>query len=207
MGKSIYTASELARMESEHDATNVVAFPSSSELDRQESIIADGLRTFVDIGRALAKIRDARLYRERGFETFETYCRQRWEMSKTHANRAITAAAIVSDLTPIGVIPTSESHVRPLLRLPESDRALAWESVVESAPDGKITAKHVADVVRERLGTDSAPEPFHLLIESGRLRESIAKLIERWPVESHGHVPEILRDIADEVEGACSSKE
>lgn len=207
MGKAIYTAAERARIEDDQAGAIDVASPYSSELDRQESVIADGLRTFVDVGRALAKIRDERLYRERGLMTFESYCRQRWEMSKTHANRAIAAAAVVSGLTPIGVIPTSEYQVRPLLKLPESERVDAWGVAVETAPDGKVTAKHVADVVRQKIGTDDAPSPFHLLIESGRLRESIARLIERWPAESRVNIPEILRDIASEVEGECSSRE
>jgi hypothetical protein len=51
------------------------------------------------------EIRDSRLYRQE-FDTFEDYCRERWKMSKTNANRLIDAAEVATNVTPIGVIPT-----------------------------------------------------------------------------------------------------
>ena len=42
-----------------------------------EMVIEMGWSTFVEVGLALARIRDARLYRIE-FDTFETYCRERW---------------------------------------------------------------------------------------------------------------------------------
>ena len=50
-----------------------------SELAQCEAVIAQGLRTFVDVGAALLKVRDARLYRAE-WTTFEAYCRDRWGM-------------------------------------------------------------------------------------------------------------------------------
>ena len=44
-----------------------------------EDVINRGLATFVEVGNALLRIRDERLYRAE-FGTFEAYCRQRWQM-------------------------------------------------------------------------------------------------------------------------------
>jgi len=62
-----------------------------------------GLATFVEVGQALMKIRDARLYRET-HETFESYCRERWGWSRRHANRTIQAAEVAGVLGPMGPI-------------------------------------------------------------------------------------------------------
>ena len=45
-----------------------------------------------------------------GHGTFEDYCRERWGMSKRHADRLIGSAEVVGNLTPIGVTPATESH-------------------------------------------------------------------------------------------------
>lgn len=129
-----------------------LALRQQSELESRETIVADGLRTFVDVGRALMEIRDKRLYKEH-FQTFESYCRKRWSFTKTYANQQIAAACAVDGLATIAVKPDRESQVRPLLKLHESDRAKVWEMAVETAPDGKVTARHVARVVREQLST------------------------------------------------------
>ena len=50
-------------------------------LEHYEQIIAQGIKTFVEVGHALLVIRDERLYRER-HETFEDYLRQRWDLVK-----------------------------------------------------------------------------------------------------------------------------
>jgi hypothetical protein len=80
----------------------------------------------VEVGEALLEIRDHRLYKQQGYGTFEEYCRERWGWSKTHANRQIEAASVVANLTPIGVIPRTESQARELTRLtPEQQRSVA----------------------------------------------------------------------------------
>lgn len=54
-------------------------------------------------------------------EQFETYCRERWDMSAIHAERLTTGAQIVENL-PTGNLPTSESQVRPLAALGTPDQ-------------------------------------------------------------------------------------
>jgi hypothetical protein len=66
-------------------------------LSTLEQRIASGLRTFLEVGAALAEIRDNRLYREQS-GTFEAYCRERWRMGRRHAYQLIDAAVIVENV-------------------------------------------------------------------------------------------------------------
>lgn len=120
----------------------------SAELTALETTIERGLQTFWEVGEALFTIRDKRLYRAT-HATFDAYCRERWQMSKTQANRLIGAADVAKDLAPIGVIPSSESVARPLVSLPPEQRQEVWQKAVDSAVDGKPTAADVAQVAKE----------------------------------------------------------
>lgn len=116
-----------------------------------EETISAGLNTFMDVGSALATIRNERLYRAK-FETFEDYCRSKWSMSRQRANQLIDATSIVGDLATNVVKPTHESQVRPLSALPPAERADAWKEATDTAPAGKVTAAHVQSVVDRRTG-------------------------------------------------------
>lgn len=94
------------------------------------------------------RIRESRLYRST-HGTFEEYCVQKWQLSKSHANRLVAASSAVEVVTPIGVIPSSEAQARPLTKLDTpAEQVAAWEQVIETAPKNDlgepiITAKHV----------------------------------------------------------------
>lgn len=120
------------------------------QLDVLEEVIDNGLQTFVDVGNALMEIRDGRLYRE-AFGTFEDYCRERWGFTQQSATRYIRASQTVQNLQsePMGSLPTSERQARPLTRLEPEQQREAWQRAVETAPEGKVTAKHVAQVAQE----------------------------------------------------------
>ena len=124
-------------------------------------------RQFVEVGLALMEIRDARLYRAE-FGTFEEYCRERWGMASSRARQLIAAADTVRNLetvTMVTVFPATERQARPLAALPPAQQREAWERVLETAPDGKITAAHVQAVVGRMAEpndeNDDEPEPFH----------------------------------------------
>lgn len=124
-----------------------------TELNRLEGVIEKNLRAFYETGCALLKIRDSRLYRET-HDTFEEYCRDRWDMTRDYAYKLIGSSEVVDNLENVDhgiqIKPTTERQARPLTKLetPEQQREV-WEMAVETAPDGKITAKHVANVVKE----------------------------------------------------------
>ena len=69
----------------------VMSIRESQRLEELEKLIAKGQKTFVEVGLALAEIRDLRLYK-REYSGFEEYCRKKWGWTKQHAYRLIEAA-------------------------------------------------------------------------------------------------------------------
>lgn len=116
-----------------------------------EERIERGLKTFVEVGHALAAIKESRLYRAE-HETFEAYCTARWSISARHANRSIEAAAVVESMGPIGLAPENEAQARELAKVPEPERADVWREAVERT-EGKPTAAAVRAVHNERTQT------------------------------------------------------
>jgi phage N-6-adenine-methyltransferase len=129
------------------NAELMLSVTEAADLAECEAVIERGLHTFMDVGRALLAIRDARLYRAQ-YGTFEDYCRERWAMQRAHAYRLMDAATVASNLSPIGDIPATESQARPLTQLPPEVQPIVWQQAVETAPNGKITAEHVKDTIR-----------------------------------------------------------
>ena len=121
-------------------------------LDELEGIIERGQKTFVEVGQALAEVRDSRLYRLE-FSTFESYCQKRWGWSRRTCNQLISAKSAVENLGAIA--PKSESQVRPLTKLndqPEKQKE-AWEKACretereDSEGNPNPTAKEVKAAV------------------------------------------------------------
>ncbi len=128
---------------------DIISGAEAQELLQLETVIEHGLHTFVDVGTALLKIRDSRLYRT-AFDTFEDYCRQRWGMARNYANKMILAAEVAGNLgTIVPILPMTESQARPLAALPPEAQRIVWQSAVENAPEGKVTAAHVQQAVTQ----------------------------------------------------------
>jgi hypothetical protein len=133
-------------------ALTVVLTPvESARLTDLEQVVDRGLQTFVEVGAALAEIRDSRLYRE-SHATFEEYCRGRWDLGRSHAYRLIDSAAVVS---PIGDIepPSNEAQARELVPLRDDPDALreVW-SELRDRHGQQLTAAAVRGAVRDWLG-------------------------------------------------------
>lgn len=126
----------------------VLSVVEQSELQKCEAVIERGLKTFIDVGTALMEIRDERLYREH-HGTFEDYCRERWGLSRPRAYQLIDAAGVVGNLSTIVDKPANEAQVRPLASLPADLQPVVWERAVETAPNGKVTAAHVAETAKK----------------------------------------------------------
>lgn len=137
------------------------AFEISDKLDLEklEAVIERGLTSFIETGEALQKIRVRRLYRQHA-PTFEGYCRKRWGFKAARARQLIAAVGVVRDISSESVtqvtLPASEKHTRPLVALEPEQRREVWSEAVATAPEGKITAEHVAAVARK-----AAPHVAH----------------------------------------------
>lgn len=126
------------------------------ELTDCERVITKGWQTFIEVGRALAQIRNKHLYRQE-FPTFEAYCRKKWQYSRVHAHRLIAAAELHTHLLPIGNTPPQhETQLRPLMGLSKEEAKAAWKKALEAAKGGEVTAQLVKQAVAE-LKPDSHP--------------------------------------------------
>lgn len=146
----------LGDLERARELAAAPAAPLSSteqfELHAHEQVIEQSLNAFKEVGAALVAIRDKRLYRAE-YDTFEDYFQKRWGLGKSHAYRLMEASDVVARLSPIGdKLPENEAQARELAKLDNVDQVLAWKTIIETAPGGKITAGHVAavaDTLRE----------------------------------------------------------
>jgi hypothetical protein len=105
-------------------------------LKELERVIEQGLTTFV--GRALVEIRESRLYATTGHATWDDYCRERWGLSKTHANRQIDAAQVQDRLRPIDVTLPNE-HVARMVK-PYVAASITRVVAKGEAPDDALQA-------------------------------------------------------------------
>lgn len=136
-----------------------------SELVSCEQVIEAGLQTFYEVGSALASIRDNRLYRSE-YSTYEEYCEKRWGITKTHANRQINAAQVITNLTPMGVIlPANERQARPLAGLQPNQQKQVMEQAAEAAPDGKPTTATIEKAAQQIKAAGRSMD-VHYLSES-----------------------------------------
>ena len=119
-----------------------------------ERTIAKGQQTFVEVGLALTRIRDERLYRA-DYGSFNEYCEARWGWGKDYSNKLISAANVVRSLpAATATIVATESQARELAKVPESDRA---EVVEKAAKSGKVTAKSLRAAMRTTAAAASTP--------------------------------------------------
>ena len=93
----------------------------------------------------LLAIRDGRLYREE-WATFEEYCKEKWGMTRRHANRLVESAQVIDNLGPIGPKPATESQARPLSKLPPSEQPDAWKQATDPPTRARVEIVHLWDI-------------------------------------------------------------
>ena len=173
----------LTQEENPATATITVTAIQVSELTEQE--ISDRLhlerkveRAFFEAGKALAELRDRKLYRST-HKTFEEYCKQRFGYTRIAASYKIAAATVMDNLLTNGlqkeeiatdelqtpkmltnglqILPNNERQVRPLASLEPEVQREAWQKAVEEAggkvPSGRVVknrtlAKVFCDLMR-----------------------------------------------------------
>jgi len=113
-----------------------------------EQVIQAGIASFVEVGNALLTIRDKKLYKF-AYRNFEAYVKEKWSMTRMRAHQLISASEVFSNVNNCLQKPDSESVARPLAKLEPAQQSEAWRQAVETAPKGKVTAKHVESVVAE----------------------------------------------------------
>lgn len=139
---------------------NALTKSETKRLAAFETMIERGFKSFVESGKALAVVRDDRLYRE-SYKTFDDYCKDRWGLERTHAHRLIESAEVVNRIVdnllsidnkfestaPVQV-PANVGQTRELAKAPVEEQAEVWEEVVETT--AVPTAKAIKAVVEKR---------------------------------------------------------
>ena len=133
-----------------------------------ESVIGRGMQTFIEVGEALKEIRDRRLYRDVGYKSFDTYCRERWGWTASRARQLCIATETVTTVTAHGLsAPTTERQARELARIPEGRRVEVWKAAqAEAASKGKLVT--ASQLYRMRTAK----------IDDGRTKEQIAESVK-----------------------------
>jgi hypothetical protein len=121
-----------------------ISLVESQRLIELEKVIETGRQRFIEVGNALAEIRDARLYRV-DFTSFEAYCQEKWGFTKQHAYRLIKAAPIAKRNLQV----TSLNQASELAKVAAPERAAVLQAAaVKAKTDGrKLTAKDIAGAV------------------------------------------------------------
>lgn len=133
------------------------------ELEQLETVIKQNIGAFYEVGRALMEIRDKGLYRDvLGYETFEAYCKARWDFARRTAYQFIDSVKVIDNVrhgAQNNLVPINERQTRPLSKLEPEQQRTAWQKAVATAPEGKVTAAHVSKVVKEITGEQPKHKP------------------------------------------------
>jgi hypothetical protein len=157
--------------------TDVVAGDRS--LAELETVIERGLASFVEVGTALLEIRDRQLHRERGYERFEDYCRERFDISLSRAYQLMDGATVVKVLaaptsTDVESVPVTEAQTRELAPLARSDPEAARRVWVEASrerpnPPAPLLRKRVYAEYQAKQAAARDAQPYVHRIGGGGL--------------------------------------
>lgn len=152
-----------------------------SRLERNLSIIRKGEGVFLKVGRALADIRDRRLYRER-YQTFEAFVDAELGWTRRYGDLLIQEARIAErvNASVSNILPpknentcshsgknkppdkptiTKESQVRPLRSVPEKAQPVVWQRAIKNAGGKAPTARQVQQAVNDYQRQQPKPKP------------------------------------------------
>jgi hypothetical protein len=179
---------DISQQEDPGSATITVTAVEVPELTEQE--ISDRLhlerkveRAFFDAGKALAELRDRKLYRST-HKTFEEYCKQRFGYTRIAASYKIAAATVMDNLLTNGlqkeeiatdelqtpkmltnglqILPNNERQVRPLVSLEPEVQREAWQKAVEESGGKVPSGRIVKNVVQRIMERTRVPNTYQL---------------------------------------------
>ena len=144
----------IATTERDPASNSELAAQERADLGLLEERIRSGISQFYFVGLALKDIRDRKLYRI-AFKSFQTYCKERWDMSRRTAYQQINAAMVIENVRHgaqnLTVMPANERQARSLTQLQPEQQLQAWKKVLEQAGQGPVTSQLVQKVVEQFL--------------------------------------------------------
>ncbi|RCJ38650.1 hypothetical protein A6770_39695 [Nostoc minutum NIES-26] len=162
--------SDIAPSENPASATidvNAVEVPELTEDEQRDRLHLERKveRAFFEAGKALAELRDRRLYRST-HSTFEEYCKDRFGYNRSRSYQLIDAAIVVDNLHKcpqiVDILPTAEGQVRPLTKLETEQQQQVWQAAVEEAGGKVPTGKIVKDAVQRIMERTQVPNSYQV---------------------------------------------
>jgi hypothetical protein len=173
-------------------------------LENCEHVIRRGLKTFVEVGVALAEVRDSRLYRER-YWNFADYCDRRWKLSRPRAYQLIDEAQTVKALpSPLSKILDNSEKARAVAALPAADRVpvLKLAAATAAAEGRNLTARDIREAAEpadlSAMADKSAPAaatPFPLSLSLAQPALEIIRRLSPANQNEKAALEHILKEV------------
>lgn len=136
------------------------------DLEVLEKRVEAGLAQFIEVGNALAKIKDSEAYRLKGFKDFSTYCEKQFGFSLRHARRLMSGAEASETLKQLtGETPSNEAVAREFTKIMGDSKTVERVAAKLKSSGGvaKATAEKVATVIAQvthkSASVDEKPKP------------------------------------------------
>jgi hypothetical protein len=138
-------------------------------LEHCEVTIKNGVKHFLSVGQALSTIRTKRLYKIKGFQTFEDYCQSKWEISRQYASQLILTFRLEDEL--------STAVDKPVVENPTQAKRFHKLSTEEQA-EVKESIKDGEDFEDALQGVEEKKKPSELL-QAKKLTLKLWEMLER----------------------------
>ncbi len=165
--------------------TTITNQPSLQDLEEK---IETGLERYRIAGEALRMIKEQGLYKSQ-YNTYDEYCRQRWNITPQHANRMIKATEVVESIAesePIGsVLPKLESQARALAKAENPSEA--WRKSQEESGTDQPTSEQIRESVKkehaevieaEVIGGDTMETEVEVEADTNSATELLTEIID-----------------------------
>lgn len=138
-------------------AVHPIALTKSQRLIALEKIIEGGKKAFIEVGNALATVRDEfkHDFEAIGYKNFEDYCKQKWGISRRSAYDLMDTSEAAQNVQDIAQ-PKNRESLRPLVSLEPEQQREVYAAAVEASPTGQPTAKEVQAAVDEVVAPERA---------------------------------------------------
>lgn len=131
-----------------------------AEFSEMEARIERGLKVYYEVGEALLRIHEKRLYRA-DYDTFADYCLTKWHMGRSYAYRMMRAFEVADNLLTNGQqIPATERQARILTMLEPEQQIMVAKVIDLTAKELEVEPttsllKSVVEVISTGLLTDT----------------------------------------------------
>lgn len=141
-----------------------------------ENIVKKGFQQFLDVGQALAEIKEARLYKAEGHKSFAEYVKNKFNYNLNYCNYLMNTADMIKRLEALDddsfVMPTSEAQCKalaPLIKKEEiNDEKIGQIKDVltkikeeEVRPTAKAIQATIAQLYPDTLPPEKDPTEFN----------------------------------------------